>query len=227
MKVIVVDSRSIYQVQLEENSDDIALLTRYLSRALPVLRRECSLIEQEREEERISICVRFKGQRPSGYTYYQKHTFYARKYSDDLYSIDCYKGLSSDVAGGGAVPGWIPGDYIIDIADWWATALPVIEQIATVTGALTGVAAMVSAPFVFIKWVRSKLNKRKRSMKTELEWVSLILAKSEWNVSQLSQELSMAKGDVKRLLNGFGYKWDPKKMLYVASRTTEKLREIG
>jgi len=110
----------------------------------------------------------------------------------------------------------------IDIANWWANAYPVIEQIANVTGAVTGIAAITSAAFLFIKWIRSKnITKEK-----EYTWIQNILRNDSWNVSLLSQELSMTEEETKKLLKGFGYVWDSHRMLYIATENTEKLRNV-
>jgi len=127
--------------------------------------------------------------------------------------------------------GLLLGD--IDIADGWANAYPVIEQIANVTTALIGVATVTSAPFLFVKWIRSKnINKEKDKYNPwergnkEYAWVYNILRNDNWNVSLLSQELSISEEETKKLLKGFGYVWDSHKMLYIATENTEKLRNI-
>jgi len=112
----------------------------------------------------------------------------------------------------------------IDIADWWAQAYPIIAQIADVAGAVTGVAAIASAPFVFIKWIRSKCQKAEKT--AEYTLIQKILSGDSWNVSLLSQELSLSEDDTKKLLKGFGYEWNRNKMLYIATEKTEKLRNI-
>lgn len=117
-------------------------------------------------------------------------------------------------------------DFIVsfDIGTWWKQAYPVIEQIATVTGAITGVAAITTTPLVFIKWMRGKLQERKN--KDEYTWVKLILNSEEWTVSSLSEKLDLSEDDTKKMLKGFGYKWNPQKMLYVSTESTQKLRDI-
>lgn len=112
----------------------------------------------------------------------------------------------------------------IDIGAWWEQARPVIEQIATVTGAVTGVAAITTAPLAFIKWIRSKLNERKE--RHEFAWIKLIIAQDEWNTSTLAQELGLSEQEAKRILKGFGYTWNSQKMLYVSSENTQRLRDI-
>ena len=127
--------------------------------------------------------------------------------------------------------GFLIGD--IDIADWWAQAYPILEYIANVTGAVTGVAAITSAPFIFIRWLRSKkVNKEKEEYNSwekgnlEYAWVHNILVKDSWNISSLSNELSITDEETKKLLKGFGFVWDSHKMLYIATENTEKLRNI-
>ncbi len=112
-----------------------------------------------------------------------------------------------------------PFDFItnFDIVSWWEQAYPVIEQIAAVTGAITGVSA-------FIKWVRSKL--QEKQSKDEYAWIKLILNEREWNLSALSEKLDLTANEAKSILKGFGYKWDSKKQLYTATENTQKLQSI-
>lgn len=53
-----------------------------------------------------------------------------------------------------------------------------------------------------------------------------VLEKDSWNISMLSELLSISEDEAKKLLKGFGYIWDSHKMLFVASKNTEKLRNI-
>ena len=112
----------------------------------------------------------------------------------------------------------------IDIADWWAKAYPIIEQIAATTGAITGVAIVASAPVVFVKWVRNKI--KSNSNNDEYAWVRGVLNNESWNISELSEKFDLTEEQAKNLLKGFGYVWDRQKMLYVASDTTKSLRDI-
>ncbi len=111
-----------------------------------------------------------------------------------------------------------------EIKEWWLQAYPIIEQIATVTGAVTGVSAVVVAPISFVKWVRNKLQKKKE--KSEYSWIKLILEKNEWSVSVLAKKIELSEDETKKILKGFGYVWNAKKMLYVATENTCKLRNI-
>jgi len=112
----------------------------------------------------------------------------------------------------------------IDIADWWAQAYPIIAQTASVTGAVTGIAVIASAPFVFIKWVRKKFQSKKG--KDEYICIQYVLKKDAWNVSELSESLSISNEQAKDLLRGIGFVWNRHKMLYVSTEITEKFREI-
>ena len=105
----------------------------------------------------------------------------------------------------------------IDVMSWWEQAYPIIEQIATVTGAITGITA-------FIKWVRSKLQEKEKEK--EYKWIKYILNEDEWNTSILAQQLELTESETKKLLKGFGYVWDAKRMLYIATENTYKLRDI-
>lgn len=111
-----------------------------------------------------------------------------------------------------------------DIKEWWEQAYPIIEHISTITGAITGVAAITTAPIAFINWMRSRLQKNRN--KSEHDWIKSILEKDEWNVSLLAEKLKLSEGDTKQLLKGFGYIWDANQMMYVATESTCKLRAI-
>jgi len=123
-----------------------------------------------------------------------------------------------------AAPPFIDFIVNIDIKAWWEQAYPIIEQIATATGAITGVATIAATPLAFIKWIRSKLQSAQKN--EEYKWIKFILNREEWNVSILSQQLELTEIEVKKILKGFGYVWDAKKMLYVATDNTHKLRDI-
>lgn len=111
-----------------------------------------------------------------------------------------------------------------EIKEWWVQAYPIIEQIATVAGAITGVSAVIAAPISFIKWIRSKLQEKKE--KSEYSWIKLILQKNEWSVSVLAKKIDLSEEETKKILKGFGYVWNSKKMLYVETENTCKLRNI-
>lgn len=117
-------------------------------------------------------------------------------------------------------------DFIVDfdIGNWWEKAYPVIVQIASITGAVTGTAAIATAPVAFIKWLRNKLQSKQK--KNEYTWIKFILSKDEWNISALSEELGLSANEVKGILKGFGYRWSAEKMLYVSTEETQKLRDI-
>lgn len=117
-------------------------------------------------------------------------------------------------------------DFIVnfDICAWWNQAYPIITQIATVTGAVTGTVGIATASRNFIKWVRSKLQENRNI--DEYAWIRLILSEEEWSTSVLSIKLDLSKDEAKRILKGFGYKWNSSKMLYVSTEDTQKLRNI-
>jgi len=110
-----------------------------------------------------------------------------------------------------------------DIADWWARAYPIIAQIADVTGAVTGVAALAAAPFAFVKWVRGKL--KSKSANEEHKWIKNILREDTWNAAVLAAKISFPEEQAKHLLKGLGYVWDAHSMLYTATDNTIKLRD--
>jgi len=110
----------------------------------------------------------------------------------------------------------------IDIAAWWALAYPILEQIAAVTGALSGVAVIGSAPFVFIKWLRKKCHASNSI--NERQVVRTILSKDRWNLSELSEQISFTKEETRSLLKGFGYVWNPQGMLYVSIKQSSNIQ---
>ena len=110
-----------------------------------------------------------------------------------------------------------PSDWMSCIEPWWTQALPIIEQIASVTGAIIGTSSITS-------WILHKLSKSK--MGKELAWVKIILTEEEWSPSILAQLLGLQEDEAKMILKGFGYIWNPKKMLYVSTDATDKLRSI-
>lgn len=112
----------------------------------------------------------------------------------------------------------------IDINEWWNQAYPIIEQIATVTGAMTGVATIIATPVAFIKWVRSKFQQKEE--KAEYSWVKYILNEDEWHVDDLANKLCLSHDEAKSILKGFGYVYNRKDMLYKMSEYTLKLRNI-
>ena len=112
----------------------------------------------------------------------------------------------------------------VDVAHWWAAAYPIIENIATVTGAVLGVSAIASGTFKFIRNIRDKY--KATNTKDEYKWIKDILSEDSWNVSILSEKLSFAENNTKDLLKGFGYTWDSHKMLYIATEHTKELQNI-
>lgn len=110
-----------------------------------------------------------------------------------------------------------PTELISSIEFWWTQAFPIIEHIAAVTGAITGTAAITS-------WIRNKLSKNQKG--EELIWVKIILREDEWNTSILASVLGLPEDEAKTILKGFGYIWNAKKMMYVATDATNKLRSI-
>jgi len=123
--------------------------------------------------------------------------------------------------------GWRFDSIEVDIAGWWASAYPIIEQIATTTTAAIGIVAVARAPFKFIKWFREKVQSSSSYHGTEANWIQKVLFQDCWNISELSKTLSISNEDSKQLLRGFGFSWDKSKMLYVSSELTKKLREIS
>lgn len=111
-----------------------------------------------------------------------------------------------------------------DIVGWWASAYPILEVIATTTGAITGAVATVGAPFVFIKWLRNVLRNKKNQ--EEYDLLQLILKQNTWHPLQLSLLLSLPIEQAKNLLRGFGFIWNSRKSCYEASDQTKELRKL-
>lgn len=199
MDVIVIDFKSIYIVHLNGNtvSDDIT-------------------------DDVLAAYMKESGEGWKN-MFGESYTYWTTTHSNQLYSIRRkIKEDDNSLKHSAPYLSFIVTE--LDIAHWWALAYPIIEQIANVTGALTGVVAVASVPVLFIKWVRAKASANKE--KGELDWVRLILAKDGWNISLLSQEISVTEDEAKKLLKGLGYIWDSQKMLYIASESTQKLRDL-
>jgi len=226
VKAVVIDPDSIYLVQIADGASELELLRAYLLKS----RRITPSLSGIKIEKGFldSLCVYsdwISEWYKTGYSL--KTTYTATEHARNLYSVEYYEqSLCSASGGGGAfIGGGLDYDFVMDIVTWWTNAWPIIEQIVTATGALTGI---VSASYKFIKWVRKKANKKQGpQQKTELEWVEFLLAKDEWNVSQLADALAVTKETAKNALKGFGYKWDRQKMLYIASDNTVGLRNIS
>ncbi|MCL2874659.1 MAG: hypothetical protein FWE29_07020 [Defluviitaleaceae bacterium] len=151
----------------------------------------------------------------------ERYSYWIVRHSDNVYSVS-RKTIGDKIERRSAHLGLMLIE--IDIADWWAQAYPFIEQTAAITGAVTGVALVASAPFVFVKWIRETIKHKK--VKDEYKWVQSILGNDSWNISELSDKLSISEDQTKKLLKGFGYVWDSRKMLYISTDVTDKLRSI-
>jgi len=166
----------------------------------------------------LEIYMRTSGESLLSSEYY---TYCIKKQSDNLYTIQ-RKFKVQDESVELALNDLMPE---IDIASWWGQAYPIIEQIAGATGAVTGVVAITSAPFIFVKWVRKMLQLKNKIIEYPL--IQYVLSKDTWNVSELSETLSISNKQAKDLLKGFGFVWNAHKMLYISTENTEKLRAIN
>jgi len=189
MEVVVVDYRSIYVIKVDNEASCSDILAAYMH------------ISGQKYESAPN----------------KQYIFRASTHSPTLYSIQ--REIKGDLDNDTKIFHFSVVQHILDIANWWAQAYPILESIAVATGALTGVATVVSAPVIFIRWVRNRISKN--------EYMLLkVLEKDSWNVSLLSEMLAINEDETKKLLRGFGYTWDSRKMLFIATEHTEKLRDI-
>ncbi len=102
-------------------------------------------------------------------------------------------------------------DYVIDL---WQTIYPFLDQIGTVLG-ITGSA------IGFGLWIKNKFSHKY----TPSSFIEKIMNKELWNVHELSLKLNISDDDAKKLLKGFGYKWDKRLSLYVKTDKTVEILE--
>ncbi len=102
-------------------------------------------------------------------------------------------------------------DYVIDL---WQTIYPFLDQVGTVLG-ITGSA------IGFGLWIKNKFSHKY----TPSSFIEKIMSKELWNVHELSLKLNIPDDDAKKLLKGFGYKWDKRLSLYVKTDKTVEILE--
>jgi len=197
MEIIVFDSNSIFALSLEADADKEVVLNAYMKAS------------GERRRNIIEV----------------SHTYSVKKHSDTLYSV--VQETEEDSGIHHKQLHDIANLYFrmleIDMTSWWVQAYPIVEHIAIITGAVVGTATITYAPFKFVKWVRDKARPKNGC---EYQWIQDVISKESWNISELSEKLSIPKEQTKELLKGFGYVWDSRKMLYVETKGTRELREI-
>ena len=115
-EVIVIDSKSVYSVPINEKATEDDVLKAYK--------------QESGEDSHTSDC--------------RQYTYRITTHSTMLYSIRKKIELPEGMLGFTL--------YDIDIADWWARAYPIIEQIVNITGIRVA---------EIIKWIRSKNTNKK------------------------------------------------------------------
>jgi hypothetical protein len=192
--VYIIDNTSIYEIDFDKNNESLeALIRKYL------LISQMNNVKVNDEDNYVI-------------TEYSINLFV-------VYSEPRPMSSHTPIFGFGPLPQLT--QIIVDMADWWARAYPVIETISTVSGAITDSAAVISAPFLFIKWFRGKMNTA-----NEASTIQQILYEDKWSITELAEKYDLDRDKTKRVLKGFGYKWDNKKMIYCKTELTDKLRNI-
>lgn len=104
------------------------------------------------------------------------------------------------------------GPGIKDIADIWTSLYPILDQIATMFGVISGI--------VFAgKWIRG-LFKPETPPPAIFDF---ILSRDRWNHSELAEIMELDKEDAKKLLKVFGFKWDKSSRQYIQGPNTKEI----
>jgi len=106
------------------------------------------------------------------------------------------------------------GGYIREIIELWNEFYPYLDQIGTMLG-------IAGAAFGFGAWVKSKFGKSH----TPREFTQIITDKELWNVHELAITLNITDDEAKKLLLGFGYKWNRQYSLYCKTDKTVEIIE--
>ena len=101
-----------------------------------------------------------------------------------------------------------------DIVQLWQEFYPYLDQIGTVVG-------ITVAAIGFGAWIRDKFS---RSY-TPKQFTQIITDKELWNAHELAIKLDITDEDSKKLLQGFGYKWDNRYSLYFKTDKTVEIIE--
>jgi len=107
-----------------------------------------------------------------------------------------------------------------DIIELWNEIYPYLDQIGTMLG-------IAGAAIGFGAWLKGKFGK---SHPPKLI-TDVVTDKELWNVHELAITLDITDEDAKKVLIGFGYKWDRRYSLYYKTDKTveiiEKIRKRG
>lgn len=89
-----------------------------------------------------------------------------------------------------------------------------MDQVGTVLG-------IAGSAIGFGLWIKNKFSHKY----TPSSFIEKIMNKELWNVHELSLKLNISDDDAKKLLKGFGYKWDKRFSLYVKTDKTVEILE--
>jgi len=223
--VIVIDSKSIYSIISIGNATNSKILESYLLNRT----KEEQSVTAKRGIGRLNQLYAMKRK-------LQSYEYQIKKLSDTLYIVLEIKRRPSSLVqvrrkfkstmvidgkpNRTTITATIEG---FDIVYWWANVYPIIEQISNVTGAIIGTSAIGTAAYHFVKWFRNKV--QGLGGRDESAFIKEILSKNNWRTSDLAEKLNVSKEDAKKMLQGFGFKWNPIKQKYVESDLTDKMRK--
>lgn len=105
------------------------------------------------------------------------------------------------------------GPDLKDLVQLWEEYYPILEQIGTTFGFVSGIVGIG-------RWIRSLFKKKNPPPQTIFD---LLLSREQWNHFELAESLEIDKDEMKKLLQVFGYKWDNSKRLYVQQGNTEEI----
>ena len=105
------------------------------------------------------------------------------------------------------------GPGYIEFHEMWQNAYPIIKNIANNVGIII---SFLASAATLESWARDKFSKRKDTPFPQ-SFIEFIYTKFEWNHFELAQILQIDNQDAKDWLKLLGYKWSPKKQMYIIS----------
>ncbi|KKM11068.1 hypothetical protein SY88_10445 [Clostridiales bacterium PH28_bin88] len=100
-----------------------------------------------------------------------------------------------------------------EVTALWSYVYPVLEQVATLMGLSFGIIEIARlAQRVFVK----------KEVPPQSVF-DLIISRDQWSSGQLADALGLDKEEAKKLLQVCGFRWDRRKMMYVAGDNKEQI----
>lgn len=106
------------------------------------------------------------------------------------------------------------GPGILAFAELWEEAYPIIEQVVTM---LTATGMVIKGA----KWFCSLFKKKNKRPQTIFDVVYL---KKQWSHHELAEKIDVTPDEAKNTLRLFGYKYNQKKMMYIAQPEAEQIK---